>query len=205
MNRDREDKLVDGLRGGRESAWEEFFDVFAKRIWRSVARLLGSDSSAVADVVQETFLTAATSVDRFDPARGSLGPWLWGIARNQAGRHLRGRSREAGLERAVRWWLARSATAAEWLDAGTCVPSEALEAEELAALVRRALAGLRVDQEEALTKRYLDGQSVKEIAAGCEDTEVAVRSRLARARRAFRQQFLRIVGPDSEYRKDLCR
>jgi RNA polymerase sigma factor (sigma-70 family) len=39
------------------------------------------DRSAVADCVQETFLSAWRSRERFDPERGAFGAWLLGIAR----------------------------------------------------------------------------------------------------------------------------
>lgn len=50
-------------------------------IWRYVRARLPSDSDAE-DVTSEVFAQAMRSWSRFDPARGSVGGWLVGIARH---------------------------------------------------------------------------------------------------------------------------
>ena len=50
---------------------------------------MGPPGSDVADVVQETFLAAARSAATFDPGRGPLRVWLWGIARRHVALHYR--------------------------------------------------------------------------------------------------------------------
>jgi RNA polymerase sigma-70 factor (ECF subfamily) len=60
---------------------------------------------------------------------------------------------------------------------------------ELASRVRAILAELPVDYGALLTAKYLDGATVAELAARDRSTEVAVRSKLARARAAFREAF----------------
>src|SRR5439155_21739409 len=76
-----------------------------------------------------------------------------------------------------------------WLDGQSEQPEDALEAGELAELVRTALAELPEDYDSLLTAKYLDGISVEQIAANERTTAVAVRSKLARARTAFREAF----------------
>ena len=73
-----------------------------------------------------------------------------------------------------------------WYDV---TPADALAASETALLVRAALSELPADYEMLLTAKYLDGESVEEIAKRERSTEVAVRSKLARARQAFREAF----------------
>jgi RNA polymerase sigma-70 factor (ECF subfamily) len=67
----------------------------------------------------------------------------------------------------------------------------------MAELVRAALATLPPDYAFLLTARYLDGESVDVIAVQERSTEVAVRSKLARARQAFREVFARHVPVES--------
>src|SRR4051794_22610938 len=87
---DHQEQLVaQGLREGKAAAWQSLYDAYAERVWRGVARLLGPNSAEVADVVQETMMAAARSARTFNPARGSLWAWLWGIAHNHAALHLR--------------------------------------------------------------------------------------------------------------------
>src|SRR5436305_5621015 len=96
-----ERRLVQGLRDGRTDAWQALYDAYAERVWRAVARLLGSSCAEVADVVQETMLAAARSARTFDPGRGTLWLWLAAIARNHAVLHLRKQDRRQRLGQAV--------------------------------------------------------------------------------------------------------
>ncbi|MBS0265399.1 MAG: sigma-70 family RNA polymerase sigma factor [Planctomycetes bacterium] len=68
MDPQHEQVLYRGLAEGNADAWRQVYDLYARPIWRVVARLMGADSADVADVVQEAFLAAAGSVRTFDPA-----------------------------------------------------------------------------------------------------------------------------------------
>jgi RNA polymerase sigma-70 factor (ECF subfamily) len=159
------------------------YDAYAVRVWRSVARLMGPRAADVADVVQDTFMAAARSARTYDPARGTLWVWVWGIARVHVALHYR------KLDRLHRMWerLAANGSLARHLDG----QADALAAGELAALVRATLTELPADYEMLLTAKYLDGESVEAIAERERTTDGAVRSKLARARQAFREAFVR--------------
>jgi RNA polymerase sigma-70 factor (ECF subfamily) len=144
---------------------------------------MGPCAADVADVVQETFLAAARSARTYDPARGTLWVWVWGIARAHVALHYRKLDR---LHR-VREKLAADGALARHLDGQT----DGLVVGELAALVRATLTELPADYETLLTAKYLDGESVEAIAARERTTDGAVRSKLARARQAFREAFVR--------------
>jgi RNA polymerase sigma-70 factor (ECF subfamily) len=194
LDEERARDVVRGLREGRTDAWRTLYDAFAERVWRGVARLLGASSADVADVVQETMLAAARSARTFDGARGSLWVWLWGIARMQVALHFRKQQRHDRLKKAGKWLAASNGRLARWLDGTDASPSDLLEASELATLVRTTLADLPDDYEALLTAKYLDADSVEQIAGRERTTETAVRSKLARAREAFRQAFGRLRG-----------
>ncbi|KAB2352467.1 RNA polymerase sigma factor [Actinomadura rudentiformis] len=73
---------------------EEFhavYDRYHRDIYLYVAGRL--DVQAADDVAAETFLTAFGERDRFDPGRGGLRPWLFGIATNLVARHRRKEAR----------------------------------------------------------------------------------------------------------------
>src|SRR5262249_40812319 len=97
LDEQQEQLIAQGLREGTADAWQALYDAYAERVWRGVARLLGRQSSDVGDVVQETMMAAARSAGTFNPARGSLWPWLWGIARNHVALHLRKQERRNRL------------------------------------------------------------------------------------------------------------
>jgi RNA polymerase sigma-70 factor, ECF subfamily len=183
MDEHQERDVARGLCGGDPDAWRALYDAYAVRVWRSVARLMGPCAADVADVVQETFLAAARSARTYDPARGTLWVWVWGIARVHVALHYRKLDR---LHR-IRARLAADGTLARHLDG----KADALAAGELAALVRATLTELPADYETLLTAKYLDGESVEAIAARERTTDGAVRSKLARARQAFREAFVR--------------
>ena len=85
----------------RDDDWATLYDQYSVGVWRYVARIIGSDSDAVGDAVQETFLAAARAFHQFDPARGTAWAWLSGIAHRQVALHWRrvGRDRidQAGV------------------------------------------------------------------------------------------------------------
>ena len=133
-------------------------------------------------------MAAARSAAAFDPARGSLWQWLWGIAHNHAALHLRKQERRNRLITAVAELAASNGKMLSWLEGKELSPPDAMDKAELATLVRAALAELPADYAALLTARYLDGETVTDpIALREHSSETAVRSKLARARQAFRQ------------------
>ena len=183
MDEQQEREVARGLAAGHPDAWRALYDAHAERVWRAVARLMGPPGSDVADVVQETFLAAARSARTFDPDRGPLAAWLWAIARRHVALHYR----KTDLQRRV--LLARASAD------GRPDAADPLLAREAAALVRATLTELPAEYEALLTAKYLDGEPVDRIAARERSTEVAVRSKLARARQAFREAYARHDRP----------
>jgi RNA polymerase sigma-70 factor (ECF subfamily) len=188
MDEHQERQVALGLREGNPDAWRTLYEAFAGRVWRACARLMGPCPADVADVVQEAFLAAARSARAYDPARGPLWAWLWGIARRHVALHYRKQERSDRL-RLARDWLAGDGNLIRWLEGRQETPADALAATELADLVRATLTELPGDYETLLTAKYLDGESVEQIAERERSTGVAVRSKLARARQAFRDAF----------------
>jgi len=192
-----ETDLIAGLRSGDRTAFDSLYTMYGERVWRYVARLVGSDANAVADVVQETFLSVVRSHQQFDPERGQVSGWIIGIAHNAAMQAWRSRKRiQAGMSD-KRILAERNGRLAHWFEESE--PAEALLlGEETAALVRECLAALPEDYSRCLVVKYLDETPVAEIAAMEAESVEAVRSRLARARRAFREEFGRMHAGASE-------
>jgi len=186
-------QVVQGLRQGSRSAWLAVYDAYAERVWRGVVRLMEPGSAHVADVVQETFLAAARSAHGFDPRRGSLWGWLWGIARRQVALHRRREAQAARLRQAVYWWRNLDNHRDGWLTGKTVAPPEVLASRELATLVRAALGALPAEDQLVLSAKYMDGATAEQIAGELGRSLPAVRSRLARARLGFRRAFVRLV------------
>lgn len=152
------------------------FDRYAPEIHRYVARRLGA--TAADDVVADTFLAAFRQRDRYDPARGSARPWLYGIATNVVGRHRRS---EARLYRA----LARTGVDPVVTNHADGVVAKVVAAgtqRQLAAALRRLSRG---DRDVLLLVAWGDF-SYEEVAAALGIPVGTVRSRLHRARRKVR-------------------
>jgi len=201
----REQQLARGLREGRIEAWDALYEEYARWVWQSVARLMGPQSADVADVVQETFLAAARSARSYDPDRGSLGGWLMGIARRHVALHYRRQVRQDRVRGAAERLGEGREQVVRWLDNRHPTPPEALASAETVVLVRAALAKLSTEYETLLTAWYLDGVAVEQLAEQHRCSSTAVRSKLARARRAFREVFAGLgkgcaVSPDSPAR-----
>lgn len=177
-----EAEIVRGLRLGDRRAWEALCEQFSPRLWRYVARLIGSDDAAVADVFQETFLAVAKS-GRNLTANAKLWPWLAGIGHRQAALYWRKAyaARRVGLE-------VDPVNSSAGDD-----PLERLLTAEKVELVRCLLAEMNANFVAILTGKYLDGLSVKQLVELMGGSEESIRSKLARARRDFRARYERAV------------
>jgi len=194
MDKNTELKIAKGLQQGNRLAWLQLYEAYAEPVWRNISRLTGGDSAAVADIVQETFLAAARSARKFNPDRGTLWVWLWTIARRQVALYYRKQKPQIVLSRARQWWAGLDGEKFDWIDARADMPPDILESQELAVLVRLALSELPGDYQTLLLAKYVDNQPTEQIAGRLGCSEVAVRSKLARARKAFRKAFKRITS-----------
>lgn len=194
MDPQDERELTAALGDGNPDAWRRLYDANAQPVWRVVARLMGPTSADVADVVQETFLAAARSAKTYDPERGSVWLWLCGIARRQVALHYRKQSRHTQVQDACDRLKAggENGEVARWIEDRQAPPADILASAELATLVRAALTTLSEDHGSLLAARYLEDVSVEQIADAEHCSSTAIRSRLARARQAFREKFARL-------------
>ena len=195
MDPHEERELTRGLGKGDPDAWRRLYDAHAQPVWRFVARLMGPTSADVADVVQETFVAAARSARQFDPERGSLWLWLCGIARRHVALHYRRQERHSRVRDAgARLGSAGgNGTLALWIADRQAPPPEVFASAELATLVRATLAALSEEHGPLLEARYLEEIPVDQIADAEKCSSTAIRSRLARARQAFREKFTKLT------------
>ena len=174
----RERALRSAVLAGNERAWQTLYDGAFGPLYTYVHWRCGGHTDRADEVVQETWLTAVRRIDSFDPDRGSFLAWLRGIAANV----LRNQQRRAG-----------PVPLRPRDDASP--PADVLEARERSAEIARALAELPEHYEAALRAKYLDEQTVEQIAADTHETAKAVESLLTRARQAFRAAYLRTSEP----------
>jgi RNA polymerase sigma-70 factor (ECF subfamily) len=167
----RERALRAAVLAGDVRAWHELYDsacvpLFAYLSWRC-----GGVRDLAEDVAQETWLIAVRRIRSFDPERAPFLGWLRGIAANLLRNRLRARFAPLSLEGDV------------------IAPDGDRAQREAGEAIARALAELPERYEAVLRAKYLESQSVEQIAADRHETVKTVESLLARARQAFRAAY----------------
>jgi RNA polymerase sigma-70 factor, ECF subfamily len=175
-------------RTGDKLAIARFYDAHVDGLYTFVYYRVGRDTSLAEDVVQETFTIALSRQADYDPDRGSVGSWLTVLSRNVIRDHLRAHKRSDEL---AQTWDKIDATLAQTFAAMAerPLPGEVLERAETRDLVHMAVANLPEQYRNALTRKYVDGESLETLAGELGISVDATKSLLARARRAFREAF----------------
>lgn len=188
---------LNAARAGDQQAIARFYDAHVDGLYTFVYYRVGRDTSLAEDVVQETFTIALSRQADYDPARGSVGSWLTVLSRNVIRDHLRAHKRSDEL---AATWDKIDATLAQTFAAMAerPLPGEVLERAETRDLVHMAVANLPEQYRTALTRKYVDGESLETLASELGISVDAAKSLLARARRAFRDTFATLSANLSE-------
>ena len=177
-----EHALLARMKAGDEPAFVALYRIHKDAVYR-LALLYCGRPAAAADVTQDTFMHLMAKPDQFDPARGSVGAWLCGVARMLARRQMDERevTRDpADIDDDLD-------TAPEQVDHDT--PLERVLRGEAAEQVRIAIARLAPHYRDVLILCELSGLSYAEAAQVCGLEIGTVRSRLSRARSALAQRL----------------
>jgi RNA polymerase sigma-70 factor (ECF subfamily) len=182
---------------GDKVAIARFYDAHVDGLYTFVFFRVGRDATLAEDVVQETFTLALTRRDAYDPARGSIASWLSVLSRNVIRDHVREHRRGDALQAT---WERIDATLAQTFAAMAerPLPGEVLERAETRDLVHMAVANLPDQYRTALTRKYVDGESLETLAGELGISVDATKSLLARARRSFRDTFATLSAHFSE-------
>src|SRR6185436_265860 len=184
-------------RSGDREAIARFYDTHVDGLYTFIYYRVGRDTALAEDVVQETFAIALSRRADYDPARGSIATWLTVLSRNVIRDHLKAHRRSDELATA---WERIDATLAQTFAAMAerPLPGEVLERAETRDLVHMAVANLPEQYRTALTRKYVDGESLETLAGELGISVDAAKSLLARARRSFRDTFATLSAHLSE-------
>lgn len=180
------------------AVFEILFRKYQTTVFSFVSRIVGGEEAH--DLTQEVFVRALRSLGAFK-GDAKFRTWLLTIARNVCLNHLRDKKARLGLE---------AGSLDEAPDTPGFIPEPAdpaadiakiVEVRELQRTVDQVLALLTDEQRLLITLRDLQGLSYEEIEQIMELSPVNVKSKLHRARLAFKSRFqpyLSRISPELE-------
>jgi RNA polymerase sigma-70 factor (ECF subfamily) len=171
-NVENDRQLVNKMIRRDESACGELYDRYSRLVF-SVALRVTNDRSAAEDIVHDLFLQLWLAPERFDSARGQLGPWLAVMARN----------------RSIDWQRRQKNTVAPE-DVVLSADVDVVDQVETAALmgrVRRLLGTMPEKQRSALEMAFFDGLTHVDIAAKTGEPLGTIKTRIRTGLTAIRQ------------------
>jgi RNA polymerase sigma-70 factor (ECF subfamily) len=181
-----ETKLVEKLRSGDSAAMEEFYNLYRSRLYSLVLEQVDRDQAVAEDLVQEVFLAALGSLDKF---RGDsqLYTWLRSIALHKINDFYRRQAREPKPQDSSPDFDVMK----QLEQTGDSEPAThtVMESEEIRQSVHQALAGLPQDYQEVLVLKYLKEMPVLAISQVMGRSPKSVEGLLSRARKAMRDNL----------------
>jgi RNA polymerase sigma-70 factor (ECF subfamily) len=171
---DTDQALLERAAAGDLEAFGAIYGRYRPVVYR-FARAMTGTGDAADDITHDAFLAVLGEASRFDARRASLSTYLYGIVRNLCRAHLRRASRLQPMDGHADGWLAEAADL-----------SDPLADAQVAALVRRALAGLPSRYRELILLCDLHELSYADAAQVVGASVPAVRSRLHRGRQLLK-------------------
>ncbi len=187
--------LITAYLAGDVGAFDVLFQRYHARVRAVCLRYVG-DETLAEDLVQETFYNVIRALARVDQGF-NFGAWVHRIAVNICQDELRRRNRRAihidqgggDPEEAMLKIADRDRSGH---------PEDALEMSSLRQLVWEVAKKLPERQRMVLTLRELQGLSYASIARVMGITDAAVETLLHRARKRFKEEYLRLESPPEE-------
>jgi RNA polymerase sigma-70 factor, ECF subfamily len=173
---DRDDALLKRSAKGDEYAFSELYRRHQAPLFRFAVRMTGS-SWAAEEIVQDVFMMLVREPKKYDATRGTVGAFLYGVARNRIMKHLERTPRDFSLDetgdagRETLPQLHEQMTPAHWA-----------ELRERREQVRAAVLELPPEFREAVVLCELEELSYDEAARALDCPVGTIRSRLHRGR-----------------------
>jgi RNA polymerase sigma-70 factor, ECF subfamily len=189
-----DDGLLRRMAAGDEDAFTLLYRRKHPAIYRFALHMAGNPEIAE-DVTQEVFMSLIRDPHRFDPAKGTLGGFLFGIARNHLRKRWEQDRRIVGLPDGVGDMDEFAASLGQFSAFGdgfghangngngaSARPVDHLDSIETVSRVRQVISTLPENYREVVVLCELEEMSYEEAAATLDCPVGTVRSRLHRAR-----------------------
>ncbi|MEM9693062.1 MAG: sigma-70 family RNA polymerase sigma factor [Myxococcota bacterium] len=192
---EEEAAFVARLRARDETAFNELMQLYQKRVFAVVYRMLGRRSEAE-EVTQEVFTQVFRYIDNFR-GESKLSTWLFRIAVNLSKNRRRSNQRRGSGKHQDVDAMADYAPlgAAEGVSVGSVArPDEMVAGLELEGIVRVAIQRIDADFRELVILRDVEELSYEEIAEVTGLNRGTVKSRIHRGRVQLRQHVEAMLG-----------
>lgn len=173
---DRDDVLLKRSAKGDDFAFAELYRRHQAALFRFALRMTGS-SWAAEEIVQDVFMTLVREPKKYDPSRGTLGAFLYGVARNRIMKHLERAPRDFSLDEA-----GEAGRESHPLLREQMTPARWAELRERREQVRAAVLELPPEFRETVVLCELEEMSYDEAASALDCPVGTIRSRLHRGR-----------------------
>lgn len=179
--------LASRVAAGDQDAFDSFFREYFPRLFRFILSRVDNDADLAEEIVQRTMCIVVRKMGSY---RGEalLFTWLCQICRNETSAVFRQRKLEMRADIPIEDHPAVQA-ALESVMADDYLPESARRREEISHFVTVTLEHLPSRYATALEMKYVQGNSVVEIAEKLGVGEKAAESILTRARVAFKERF----------------
>ncbi len=192
MNKaEQESFSLQALHSGDRTEYARFVETYYQLIYRLALKMLGNPQDAE-DILQETFIKVFRHLDHFD-GRSSLSTWIYRIATNEALMFLRKKQpefisidqpteSEEGEQEPVQ--------IVDWC----CLPENELMSGEAKVHLDTAITSLLPSLRAVFVLRDIQGLSTRETGEVLGISEMAVKTRLSRARLRLRETLSDYFG-----------
>lgn len=178
-------KRIKQVKSGDQNAYAEIVELYKDKVYRICYRMLGNPHEAE-DIAQEAFIRAYININSYDINR-KFSTWLYRIATNLSIDRIRKKKPD--------YYLDAQIEGTEGLDmysqiaADGPLPEEDVESLELQEWVQGEILALPVKYRSAITLKYLEDLSLKEISEILELPIGTVKTRIHRGREALRKRL----------------
>lgn len=188
---DQKSFSLESLRNGDRAEFARLVDTYSPMIYRLGLKMLNNSQDAE-DILQETFIKAYKHIGKFD-GRSNISTWLYRIATNEALMSLRRKHPETISFESPSVHETEPQEPLQIVD-WCCLPEEEFLTSEGRARLDEASERLPVNLRVVFVLRDIEGLSTRETAEVLDISEMAVKTRLSRARLRLREDLSEYFG-----------
>ena len=193
MNTGQQKKIysLEALRDGDKAEFALLVEEYSPMIYRLGLKMLNNPQDAE-DILQETFIKAYKHISKFD-GRSSVSTWLYRIATNEALMSLRKKRPNTvsfDMPSAYESEPQEPLQIVDWC----CLPEEEYLSAEGRLRLDEAAGRLPESLRIVFVLRDIEGLSTRETAEVLDISEMAVKTRLSRARLRLREDLSKYYG-----------